>query len=305
MATRAEALVNDRAGRLANGAIELLTQNGVENAVVWVAHPASEKWPLAIRNNRNDGFWGVGLDAYLSFQLLAKNARRQVDYARTVAGRTAIEQAQKCKETNRGVTSYGYALRQNLEPGFVVDDSSQLTVVGVASGIDALKMVNIVTRAVADVEGGRKPKMTEAGKWLHACFSLLESKLESGMSGIAMLALPEFIHKFATDFDPGPVIVATQTVGESVDVPKFSIVGAKVMCTAVTGKPSGTLDGDDVYRHSNIRGALPVRFGEYGYRVAAIGGLKDIDDVKTLRDVADGEVGRRLNMTILDEIPKK
>lgn len=305
MTTRVEAEVNDRAGRLSNGVAELLVASGIENAVVWVADPTSEKWPLAIRNTRNDGFWGVGPEAYHSFQLLARQARKQVDYARTAAGRSAAEQVAKLEKTKRSATSYGYDFNQRLDAGFVVDGRSQLTVVGVADKVETPRMVELVTRAVSDVENGRTPSMLEAGKWLHACYAMLESRLKSDDSGISMIALPYIISRFTSEIDPGPVIVASQTVGKSVDTAKFSIVGAKVMATAQTGKPSGTLAGEDVYKYSNIQGALPVKFGEYGYRIAAMGGLVDVDDVKSLKDVAEGDVGLAVSATILSELPNE
>lgn len=74
------------------------------------------------------------------------------------------------------------------------------------------------------------------------------------------------------------------------------------MSTSLTGKQSSSLNGEDFYSRSNIKGALPVKFGDYGYRITTVGGLLDVDDVNVLRDV---DVGRSLGVTILDEIPRE
>ena len=309
MTPRNESEVNERAGRLANGVAELLTESeGITNAVVWVVDGAASKWPLAVRNTQNDGFWGTGLDNYRQFQVLAKQARLQADYALTAPGRSAQKQAQKLVDTARNATSYSYDFSQSLQPGYVVDERSRLTVVAVAPQVETSRLVEMTQEAVADVEGGRMPNMMEAGKWLHACYALLQPRLKAispEASAMAMIALPNFLSKFADAFDPGPVIVAAQSVGAGVDVAKFSIVGAKAMCVARTGKPSGTLRaGLEKDSNSNIMGGIPATFGRYGDRVVALGGLDMKDDVALLHELAASDVGTALGMTLLSEFAR-
>lgn len=309
MTPRIESEVNERAGKLANGVAELLlVKENITNAVVWVVDGAASRWPLAVRNTQNDGFWGTGLDNYRQFQILAKQARLQADYALTAPGRTAQKQVQKLGETGRNASSYGFAFDQSLQPGYIVDERSRLTVIAVAPNIETSKLVGMAQEAVANVESGRMPNMLEAGKWLHACYALLQPRLKvisPEASGMAMIALPSFIRRFSDESDPGPVIVAAQSVGDGVDVAKFSIVGAKAMCVARTGKPSGTLSaGLEKDSNSNIMGGIPATFGRYGDRVVALGGLDMRDDVALLGEIARGEVGIALGMTLLSQFAR-
>jgi len=301
-----KAEVNERARRLADGLADLLAVGeDITNAVIWVVDGTASKWPLAVRNTRNGGFWTIGKDAYRDFQLLAKEARSQADYALTAPGRTAQEQTQKLAQTGRNARSYGWEFNKDLKPGYVVDERSRLTVVAVAPQVETSRLVEMTQKAVADVEDGRIPDMMEAGKWLHACCALLQPRLKNispEASGMAMLALPYFIRGFSDANDRGPVIVAAQSVGDGVDAAKYSIVGAKALCVAETGKPSGTLgSGLERDNNSNILGGLPARFGTYGDRVVALGGLDMKDDVALLHELAGSEVGIALGMTLLDK----
>ncbi|EKD80128.1 MAG: hypothetical protein ACD_40C00197G0016 [uncultured bacterium] len=300
MSTRVEAQVNSRAGQLANGTVEALLSAGINKAVVWVADGFASRWPLAVRNTKNDGFWGDTFQDYRDFQHLTSEAKLQADYAMTAPGRSASKQLEKLGVTDRTAASYGIIFNRGVRPGYAVDTQSGLTVVAIADGVDPLKMAEISEKAIEDVENGRMPNMLEAGKWLHACFAMLEKQLDPKFSGIAMIALPRSYSQLSYK---GPTVVGVQAVGNQIDPAKYSIVEAKVECVVATRKPSGTLsekDGRD--DHSNILGGVPAIFEKYGERVLGVGGLDMKDDVALISEVASQM--SNMGVTILDEFAK-
>lgn len=308
MLEREVVVVNERAGKLANCVTELLTTDGIRNAVVWVTDGYAFDMPLSVRTPDNDGFGYDHYPYYAYFKDLTRLAVQQARYAKTVTGRSAGKQEEKVAKLNRTATSYSFRFAHDLIAGYAIDGTSQLTVSAVAKGLSSLEMANYAEIAVNMVEKGHLPRMLEAGKWMHACFALLQprlAELSPEASGIAMIALPHFYTQLTNEADPGPVIVAAQAVGRGTDPAKFDIVGAKVKSVTITGCPSGTLDNERIRQnHSNILGAVPALVGGYGERVLAVGGLDMHDDVELISQVAAGEVGTQLQVTILNEFAR-
>jgi hypothetical protein len=301
------ARVNETAGRLANGVVEMLHTDGVKNALVWVTEGYAFDLPLSVRTPDNDGFGHDNLPYYSQMKDMRKAAVLQARYAKASGGRSAHQQEGKLDQYERTATSYGVGYAFDTMAGFAVDPVTGLTVSAVAKGVDPLSMAKYSEAAIAMIGRDHLPKMLEAGKWMHACYELLQPRLEKlspEASGIAMIALPYYHSQLTSEMDPGPVIVAAQTVGKGVDPAKFDIVAAKAKCVTITGKPSGTV-GDELRQfHSNILGAVPARFNEYGGRVLAVGGLDAKDDVALIKEVVGSDLGTQLGVTLLKEFAR-
>ena len=308
MSERDIARVNQTAGRLSNGVAEVLVANGVTNAVVWVADGCVTHLPLATRNTMNNGFWEDGPVGYTMLKDLQRTARLQAEYAPTDPAMDAVEQAKKLARTDRTSTSYSPSFDDEMKPGYVLARQSGLTVTAAAPNVETERMLEMVARAVSDVEGGRKPNMLEAAKLMHACFELLEPELAKlnteKPTGLAMLALPRYINALASDFDRFPAVVASQAVGRVVDPAKFNVVGAKALAVARTGRPSGMIEGLAKPKNSNILGGLPVKFAAHGERAMAVGGLKMEEDGEIIRAVANSPLGQELGMVVLDQLTR-
>jgi hypothetical protein len=307
MSERDLSRVNETAGKLANGVVEMLHADGVKNALVWVTDGFAFDMPLSVRTPDNDGFGRDEYPYYSQIRDLRKAAILQARYAKASAGRSAHQQEGKLDQFERTATSYGVGYAFDTMAGFAIDPKTGLTVSAVAKGVDPLSMAKYSEAAIAMVDRGHMPKMLEAGKWMHACYELLQPRLAAlspESSGIAMIALPYYYSQLASEMHPGPVVVAAQTVGAGLDPAKFDIVAAKAKCVTITGKPSGMV-GDELRQfHSNILGAVPARFNEYGGRVLAVGGLDMKDDVELIKEVASGDVGVQLGVTLLREFAR-
>lgn len=298
--------INGEAGRLANCVTQYLREDGIDNAVVWVTYDGHHDMPLSVRTPDNDGFGFSDYPYYSQFKVSTRQAELQARYGGGLsAGRSSEDQEDKLRKTDRFGTSYSPRLGVKDVAGYAIDKTNNLVVSAVAKDVTAMEMSTISERAVEKLraEPAHLPKMLEAAKWMHACYELLEARLPKDASGIAMIALPYYYDQLE-NIDPMPVVVASQAVGKVVDVFKYDIVAAKVKAVAVTGKPSGKIEGPLHDHYSNIQGGLPAYFGRYGDRVVALGGLLDTEDVALIHEIAQGEVGTQLQVSLLSEFAR-
>lgn len=288
MSERDLSKINGEAGRLANCVTQYLHEDGINDAVVWVTYDGHHDMPLAVRTTDNQGFGFTGYPYYSDHKVRTRQAELQARYGGGLtAGRSADQQESKLRNTDRHATSYSPRLSVKDVAGYAIDEKNNLVVSAVAYSVPAMEMAKISERAVKKLndEPSYLPRMLEAAKWMHACYELLEARLPKDASGIAMIALPYYYDQLE-NIDPMPVVVASQAVGKVVDVFKYDIVAAKVKAVAVTGKPSGKIEGPLHDHYSNIQGGLPANFGRYGDRVVALGGLLDTEDVALIHEIA-------------------
>jgi hypothetical protein len=306
MSERDLSRINGEAERLANCVTQYLKEDGIDNAVVWVTYDGHHDMPLAVRTPDNYGFGFTDYAYYFQFKAGTRQAELQARYGGGLsAGRSVEEQEDKLRKTDRKATSYSPRLSVGDVAGYAIDPTNNLVVSAVAKDVTAMEMAKISERAVAKLssEPTHLPKMLEASKWMHECYELLGAKLPKGASGIAMIALPHY-YELLERVDPMPVVVASQAVGKTVDVFKYDIVAAKVKAVVVSGLPSGRIEGPLHDHYSNIQGGLPANFGRYGDRVVALGGLLDTEDVALIHEIAQGEVGTQLQVSLLSEFAR-
>lgn len=298
--------INGEAGRLANCVTQYLREDGINDAVVWVTYDGHHDMPLAVRTPDNDGFGFTGYPYYSDHKVRTQQAELQARYGGGLAaGRSAGDQEDKLRKTDRKATSYSPRLSVKDVSGYAIDEKNNLVVSAVAYCVPATEMAKISERAVKKLndEPSYLPKMLEAAKWMHACYEQLGVRLPKDASGIAMIALPYYFEQLE-NIDPMPAIVASQAVGSVVDVFKYDIVAAKVKAVAVTGKPSGKIKGPLHDYHSNIQGGLPANFEAYGNRVVALGGLLDTEDVALIQEIAQSDIGTQLGISLLSEFSR-
>lgn len=297
--------INERAGLLANGIVHLMNQDGIKNALVWVSHGYAFDMPLAVRTPDNDGFgFDHNYSNYHNYAGLTSEAINQARLSIISAGRSAKDQEERAKKNQRNMTSYSYRYNALFKTGYAIDEDTGLSVVATAVGEETPRLVSLAERAIRDYNFDKLPPLNEAGKWLHMCYSLLQPKLESiapEATGIAMIALPQYIRLVEERINHSPTIIGVQTVGKSLDPSKYDIVAAKIKAVAATGDPSGKVKNRRVREDfSNILGAVSTWFIPYGVRVMGVGGLDMHDDVKIIEEVANSELGKELKVQSVD-----
>lgn len=286
-----ESEINQRAGRLADTVVNMLTSDGMFKAAVVVAQTSRPEVPLSIRTANNKGFGYEDASFHDTQSALLRQASLQLKYASRTSGRSRLEQLDKMVKTERNASSWGLDLPPDLNPEFAHDKEAGLTVVASLAGGHEEYSARISERAVRVIETDTNmfASAPEASELIYACGeTLMKLGLPENRTGFVVLAHPIFKYDPNKDLERGPLVLCSQSFGSAVDeLTGFPIVKAKAGTVAITGRPSGSKNTGFYKAISNIKGGLPISTF-YGDRALAAGGLsKEDDDVAAVMSAVD------------------